>query len=633
MAQIKVSELTVFPLKSGKGVSLQTSSVDDMGLEFDRRFLISDMKGQFITGRTHPKLSLIKTEVMASGAIFTAPNMPDIAIKYADMSTIYKHVVVWGSEIQGQYCSQALSDWFSRYLAVKCQLFYFGEKSQRTVNNFDSNVSFADGFPILLTSQASLDELNKLSVNPISMSQFRANIVVTGCEAFAEDSWKKIRIAGIEYELVKACERCVFTTLKPNSVIYDTDREPLKTLSLFRKDEQGKIDFGQNLLCHGAGDIKINDVVEVLESHKPKFYPDNRPKITRDVKPVVHQPYALKTPWNDETRLLCCVAVIKETPDTKTFRFRVEPATQVDYKPGQFITLNLKVDGQLVTRNYTLSSSPSRPDLLSITVKRVPGGKASNWLNDNLSVGDKVGASAPRGPFHAFTATRKKLLLLSAGSGITPMLSMARYYADTECDKDIVFFYSAKTEQDLIALAELKLLATQHINMKLVFTLTQVEAQSTWAGYQGRVDKQMLTDVVRDITDRAVYVCGPDAFMKTMKSILEAVGLPEDQYFQESFGDHAHSDVVGKQVNVLLDSWDVGFKGNNKTTLLEQAENNGVQIPYNCRAGYCGRCRVRLEQGEVRELADYGLEPKDKADNQVLACSCVPTTDVVITQV
>jgi len=468
------------------------------------------------------------------------------------------------------------------------------------------------------------------------MSQFRTNFVVTGCEPFAEDNWKRIKIGDAEFELVKPCERCIFTTLLPESTRFADDREPLKTLSLFRKDDNDRIDFGQNLISHNDAEVKLGDTVEVLEYHAPKFYADNRPK----QKPIVSAPKTAvnhnvqpqaKTLWNkSETRQLCCVAVIDETPDTKTFRFRVEPAALLNYKPGQFITLNLKIGQDLVMRNYTLSSSPSRPDLLAITVKRVPEGKASNWLNDNLAVGDRLGASSPRGPFHAFTATTQKLLLLSAGSGITPMLSMARYYADTECDKDIVFFYCAKTAADLIALDELQLLTRQHTNMRLVLTLTAENTQSDWTGLRGRIDQQMLADVVRDISERSAYVCGPEAFMTTMETALTVLGVPADQQFQESFGDHKHSDTPGKPVNILLDSWDTNFVGDNKTTLLEQAEKNGVNIPYNCRAGYCGVCRVTLESGEVRVLADHALTDDGKKAKKILACSCIPQTDVVI---
>ena len=207
---------------------------------------------------------------------------------------------------------------------------------------------------------------------------------MTGCEPFAEDSWKRIKIGNAEFELVKPCERCIFTTLSPGEISFSEDKEPLKTLSLFRKGNDGKIDFGQNLVSHNDADIKLGDKVEVLEYHAPKFYADNRPK----QKPVVSAPKAVvnhhtepqaKTLWDkSETRQLCCVAVIDETPDTKTFRFRVEPAALLNYKPGQFITLNLKIGKDLVMRNYTLSSSPSRPDVLAIKVKRVPEGKSSH---------------------------------------------------------------------------------------------------------------------------------------------------------------------------------------------------------------------------------------------------------------
>lgn len=637
MAKINLSALSIYPLKSAKAINLTSCNVGEMGLEHDRRFVISDMQGQFITGRTQPRISLIKVEVATHGIMLSAPKMPPIAFTFKELQQDYSDVTVWGTKIKGQCCSKEINSWLTQFLAIDCQLLYFGVKSSRQVSNFDKQLSFADGYPILLISQASLDELNRSTQRPIEMSQFRTNLVVTGCEAFAEDAWKRIKIGDAEFELVKSCERCIFTTLSPGATRFAEDKEPLKTLSLFRKDNDGRIDFGQNLISHNNTEIKLGDTIEVLEYHEPKFYADNRPKHSPtsmpSSRPVLSRSVEQqsKTLWGkSETRQLCCVAVIDETLDTKTFRFRVEPAALLNYKPGQFITLNLKIGQDLVMRNYTLSSSPSRPDLLAITVKRVPEGKASNWLNDNLAVGDRLGASSPRGPFHAFTAITQKLLLLSAGSGITPMLSMARYYADTECDKDIVFFYSAKTAADLIALDELQLLTRQHTNMRLVLTLTGESTQSDWTGLRGRIDEQMLADVVRDISERSTYVCGPEAFMATMTTALTTLHVPAEQQFQESFGDHKHSDTPGKPVNILLDSWDTNFVGDNKTTLLEQAEKNGVNIPYNCRAGYCGVCRVTLESGEVRVLADHALTDDGKKAKKILACSCIPQTDVVI---
>ncbi|PKH05781.1 MOSC N-terminal beta barrel domain-containing protein [Moritella sp. Urea-trap-13] len=636
MAKINLSGLAIYPLKSAKAINLTQSQVSEMGLDHDRRFMISDMQGQFITGRTQPKISTIKIEVAAQGIMLSAPKMPPIAFTFKELQPNYTDVTIWDSIVQGQHCSYDINRWLMKFLDIDCQLLYFGAQSSRQVANVDKQTGFADGYPLLLISQASLDELNRSTARPIDMRQFRTNLVVTGCEPFAEDTWKRIKIGDAKFELVKACERCIFTTLSPGETHFADDKEPLKTLILFRKDNDGRIDFGQNLISHNDAVIKLGDSIEVLEYHAPKFYADNRPKqqpVVLAPKSIVKHPaqQQAKTLWGKgETRQLCCVAVIDETPDTKTFRFRVEPAALLNYKPGQFITLNLKIGQDLVMRNYTLSSSPSRPDLLAITVKRVPEGKASNWLNDNLTVGGRLGASSPRGPFHAFTATTQKLLLLSAGSGITPMLSMARYYADTECDKDIVFFYSAKTAEDLIALDELQLLTRQHTNMRLLLTLTGEKKQSDWTGLTGRIDQQMLADVVRDINERSVYVCGPEAFMSTMTSALTALNVSAEQQFTESFGDHKHSETPGKPVNILLDSWDTSFVGDNKTTLLEQAEKNGVNIPYNCRAGYCGVCRVTLESGEVRVLADHALTDDGKKAKKILACSCIPQTDVVI---
>jgi len=187
-----LQSLHVYPIKSAAGIALSTSWVDDFGLSFDRRFVITDANGQFITARTEPILCLIKVNLSEHGLVLTAPNMPTLHISYQKLSPTYKTVTVWADNIQAQYGHEDYDLWFSKYLNKPCQLLYFGERSQRLVNNSHKQVAFADGYPLLLISQASLDDLNsKMSLpghQKISMSQFRPNIVVDGCNAFAEDT-------------------------------------------------------------------------------------------------------------------------------------------------------------------------------------------------------------------------------------------------------------------------------------------------------------------------------------------------------------------------------------------------------------------------------------------------------------
>ncbi|RDE19760.1 MOSC domain-containing protein [Motiliproteus coralliicola] len=627
-----VSQISVYPIKSTTGIHLNHAYMEERGLAFDRRFVVARPDGSFVTARTHSRLLLVHSALGADGLHLRAPEMEPITLNYRDFVDDYRPLEIWGQSMQGQSCGDAAADWFSRLLEEPVQLLYCGEQTQRPRKEGfdgvpDGQVSFADASPLLLISEASLEDLNSRVGRELPMTRFRPNLVAKGCEAFAEDSWKRIRIGEVEFVATDGCSRCVLTSIDPQTAQPDADNEPLVTLSRYRKGEDRKVYFGQNFVAANPGKITLYDPIEVLETVEPPHYPDNAPP---KPKPAV-RPHRWRS---NELAELHCVHLRDETADVRTFTFELAGKLQPDYQPGQFICLELEVDGEPVHRNYTLSSSPSRPERLSITVKRVEGGRISNWLHDNLKLGDSIHARAPAGDFHCFAAPQDKILLLSAGSGITPMLSMLRWMTDLQLDNDIVFFHSAHTEADLIARQELELLAAQHGRCELVYTLTQAKPGDL-RSFRGRLDRSML-EAVSKLSERQAYVCGPHPFMARAKELLLALGLPETHYFEESFGvrefDDSSDAKPDQPVKILFDSWDSFVEGDTHSTLLEQAEKAGVAIPFSCRGGFCGSCRVKLESGEVEVLQDAGLSEQDKEQGYVLACSCRPKGDLVVTQ-
>ena len=264
---VQISALSIFPIKSTQGIDLSSSMIIDRGLEFDRSFVITDVHGKFITGRTKAKLVLVKLQRITNGYLICAPEMEDLTIRFDQFSAHYNSVQVWKDTISAQHCSVHIDQWFSRYLKTPCKLHYFGNDSQRYISGFDQQVSFADGYPILLISQASLDDLNSKSTSKIEMAQFRPNIVVQDCEAFAEDAWSKIRIGEVEFVLPKHCSRCIFTTVNAKTGKRHASKEPLATLEKYRLADDGEIYFGQNLIPLNDGKISIGDKVEVLETN------------------------------------------------------------------------------------------------------------------------------------------------------------------------------------------------------------------------------------------------------------------------------------------------------------------------------------------------------------------------------
>ncbi|WP_206486456.1 YcbX family protein [Thalassotalea sp. G2M2-11] len=374
------SSLHIYPIKSSAGIALSNAWVDSYGFSFDRRFVVTDTSGQFITARTEPSLCLVQANLTPTGLILTAPNMPILEINYGEFSQYYSEVTVWNDQIASQHCHHDYDAWFSEYLGRSCQLHYFGKQSTRRVKHSDKQLGFADGYPLLLISQASLDDLNqRLGQDAVTMAQFRPNIVVANTEPFAEDGWKKIRIGEVTFEVVKPCSRCVFTTVDPHSAKPHQAQQPLATLKQYRQVASGDVMFGQNLIALNQGQIKQGDDIEIL-------------------------------------------------------------ATQ------------------------------DKPVFLS---------KASSEDNN--------------------------------------------------------------------------------------------------------VEKK-----------------------------------PEFE--------------VPKKVNILFDSWDKYHQGNSKEPILDQGESAGLVLPYSCRGGMCGRCKLKLESGKVKQLATDGLTDDEKAQGYILACSSIPQSDIVVSK-
>ena len=236
-------------------------------------------------------------------------------------------------------------------------------------------------------------------------------------------------------------------------------------------------------------------------------------------------------------RTLRCTQVVDETADIKTFRLSSAGGAPLSYQPGQFVTVEVAVGADRVKRSYTLASAPSRPDLLEITVKRVPGGRVSSWLHDHFGVGDTlvvVGRAA--GHFSCqLASTGEKILLVSGGSGISPAMSMSRYLHDTADPRDVVFLHSARTLDDVPFRRELALMAERNPRFCPIFTLTNEPAR-TWSGLRGRISAKVLEDAVPDLRERTVFLCGPTAFMQAVREALVVLQFPMTRFHAESFG-------------------------------------------------------------------------------------------------
>lgn len=262
MSSIIVSSLNIYPIKSCAGIPVSIAVIDRRGFRNDRRWMIVDSTGKFLTQRVLPRLSLVKTSIEPYSLTVTGPSMAPLDLPVELSGSPTTEVEVWGDRVQALQAGPEARAWFSQFLGIDCQPVFMPESSSRVVDPQNSSqerpISFADGFPFLLISEASLEDLNSRLPEPILMNRFRPNIVVRGCDPYAEDSWKSIRIGGVRFQVAKPCARCVTTTV--DQAKGTAGKEPLHTLSLYR-NRNGKVLFGQNLTHEGTGMLRVGDQV------------------------------------------------------------------------------------------------------------------------------------------------------------------------------------------------------------------------------------------------------------------------------------------------------------------------------------------------------------------------------------
>ncbi|EJM16341.1 flavodoxin reductase family protein [Pseudomonas sp. GM21] len=346
--------------------------------------------------------------------------------------------------------------------------------------------------------------------------------------------------------------------------------------------------------------------------------------------------------WNSgEQKVLQCCAVRDETHDVKTFIFRCAEFSAISFEPGQFITLSPIIAGQSVARCYTVSSSPTRPFAFSITVKRVPGGAVSNWLHDNVREGDTLLASGPAGSFTPVGHPAAKLLYLSAGSGVTPLMSMTRASFDMAARLDIVFVHSARTPIDIIFHDELSQMQTSMPGLRVLNICEGLGVDTDWSGPIGRLNLAFLSEWVPDFKEREVFTCGPQGYMDAVKSLLKQGSFDFQHYHQESF-DIAVLDTepLLEQPSILdqrEDVFTVTLSRSGKTfsmpgnqTLLTAAKKAGAIVPSSCSQGVCGTCKTAVLQGTVEMNHNGGIRQREIDKGLRLLCCSKPTSDLVI---
>lgn len=341
--------------------------------------------------------------------------------------------------------------------------------------------------------------------------------------------------------------------------------------------------------------------------------------------------------WSGEDTPLRITEILRDTDDTTTFRVQGDPLCRFHFKPGQFVNLTLEIGGKRIIRSYSISSSPTRPYTLELTVKRVPGGLVSNWMPDNLKVGDSINLKGPKGSFCLEpTSIPPKILLVGAGSGITPVMSIARWLCDVAAPVDLRLYYSVKSECDFIFGAELEMMLARHPQFTGHMISATREVGPAWKGARGRLDAQAIQTVAPDLHERVIYMCGPEPFMEATKNLLSSLNFDLSQLHLESFGtaratrSYSIPPVEIKPRSVLFAKSGRSVKGDGRLTLLDIAEEAGLEIDYGCRSGSCGECKVKVLSGDVYSENDEGLDEAERAAGYVLSCVTRPRSDCKI---
>jgi glycine betaine catabolism B len=339
--------------------------------------------------------------------------------------------------------------------------------------------------------------------------------------------------------------------------------------------------------------------------------------------------------WDADNHLVCC-HIANETHDVKSFFFRPEKPALFQFIPGQFITLELPIGGETILRSYTVSSSPARPHTISITVKRKVGGVVSNWLHNNLKVGNRVAVLPIAGEFSCAHHAAEKYLFLSGGSGITPLMSMSRSFYDLAENQDIVFVHSARAPEDIIFHKELELMAFTQPKFRAAYICEKTDAN--WKQATGYLNIDILKQIAPDFLSREIFTCGPAPYMAAVRDMLKLAGFEMQHYHEESFNFEELSANIpnetpktgGEGFSVELTKSGITISCAADQSVLDATRDAGLRLPFACSQGLCGTCKSKLISGKVDMKHNGGIRPREIEQGLFLPCCSKPLTDLVV---
>lgn len=338
-------------------------------------------------------------------------------------------------------------------------------------------------------------------------------------------------------------------------------------------------------------------------------------------------------PWSGGADRLRCLAVTVEAPGVKTFRFQPESGAPVRFHPGQFVTLGLPLPAGTVWRCFTIASSPLRAEAIDLTIKTQSDGATVNasataWMHAHLQAGMLLPAQPPAGPFCLMHPPEVPLLLISAGSGATPMVSIARFLRDIGDRTPVHYVHLGRGEDSLLFRAEIEAIAAALGSWKVDWLTTA----------SGRPTAGTFSSLTPDLATREVFCCGPAGFMAAVEEAHAKAGGPAARFRKEAFvaipiPELAPASPPGQTTTRFTLRFEPAGRETEAgpgETVLAAAGRLGIAIPYACGDGICGTCRIRKTSGEVEMNHQGGIEEEEIADGEILACCSYPRSSLVL---
>lgn len=328
--------------------------------------------------------------------------------------------------------------------------------------------------------------------------------------------------------------------------------------------------------------------------------------------------------------------VVRETADAVSIHF--EPEEEVSYQSGQFFTVAVTVNGKEERRSYSLCSSPFVDKYPAVAVKRVEGGIVSNYLNEQLSAGDELLLMDPLGNFTTpFKAeNEREIILFGGGSGITPLISIAKSALAQEPNSKVTLVYANRNTDSIIFKKEIESMATDD-RFKVVHVLE--EAPTGFGGHVGRIQTELVKEVLDAATlDAECFMCGPGPMMDVVMESLQNLGFPSDKTHKESFVSDAvnepvSEDIIAREVTIIYDGDEYKYTVEPDETILEKGLDEDIDLPFSCQSGLCTACRGKCLTGKVKMIEDEGLSEAEIDEGYVLPCVSHPLTDDVVIEI